>query len=262
MGRSKRRARHEAAPAREGEPTKHVEKMEHHPFHAALAGVKAAPARRPEAPKVARKPPPDVIRRPARPEERLVRHDYDDRMAFREAFAGVRPLGQAPGKAPGKKAPPRKKAPPTRIEPQKREEADEEVRARLDALVAGGVRFEVQRGGDGEVRGRQKGAHASHLAHLGAGFVPQATLDLHGLRAEAAARAVVSFVRDSWRQGKRQVLIIHGRGSGSAAGVPVLKEVVVDSLTASGASSVVLAFASAPRSLGGVGALAVRLGER
>ena len=80
--------------------------------------------------------------------------------------------------------------------------------------------------------------------------------------AEAAARAVVRFVRDSHASGKKNVLIIHGRGNGSLRGLAVLKDVVVDALTESGASRLVLAFSSAPRRLGGVGALAVRLGER
>src|SRR5690606_14976326 len=175
-----------------------------------------------------------------------------------EAFAGVRPLGE---QAVARRSS-RKKAPPPRVEPPKRAEADEEVRSRLDALVSGGVRFDVQREPDGEVRGRRQGAHVSHLSSLGEGFVPQATLDLHGMRAEAAGRAVVTFVRESHRSGKRNVLIIHGRGNGSALGVSVLKDVVLDALTGSGASTHVLAFASAPRALGGVGALAVRLGER
>jgi DNA-nicking Smr family endonuclease len=258
MGRSKRRARPEA-PVAGAEPTAHVEKMEHHPFAAALRGVTGAPPKPkvPAARSSARAPSPDA-RRDEPAEDAVTRHRYDDRMAFREAIAGVRPLGARAGA----RHTPKKKAPKPRVEPPKRVEADEEVRKRLDALVGGGVRFEVRHDAEGVVIGRRRGAHASHVSSLAEGFVPQATLDLHGMRAEVAVRAVVSFVRESFRLGKRNVLIIHGRGHHSVGGVSVLKDAVVDALTASGASSKVLAFASAPRALGGVGALAVRLGER
>ena len=260
MARSRRRPPGEAPEPRD-EPTKHVEKMEHNPFAAALRGVRVE-AKKPAPPKAPPKrpepPAPRVERRAKATDDPIARYDYDDRMAFREAFAGVRPLGATP--------PRRKKAavaaPKVRVEPPKRTEADEEVRARLDALVAGGVRFEVRRESDGTIVGRRQGAHVSHLQHLSSGFVPEATLDLHGMRAEVAARAVVSFIRESYQLGKRHVLVIHGRGHGSAGGSPVLKEVVIDALTESGASSKVLAFTSAPRNLGGLGALAVRLGER
>jgi DNA-nicking Smr family endonuclease len=234
--------------------------MEHNPFAAALRGVTAAPGKPKAPPKREPKPrPPGVtVRRPEPKGDGIARHGYDDRMAFREAFAGVRPLGEPAGP----RRSPKNKAPKARVEPAKRAEADEEVRARLDALVAGGQRFDVDRGSDGVVTGRRQGAHPSHLESLREGFVPHATLDLHGMRAEVAARAVVNFVRESFQKGRRNLLIIHGRGNGSVGGASVLREVVVDALTGSGASSKVLAFTSAPKAMGGVGALAIRLGER
>jgi DNA-nicking Smr family endonuclease len=261
MGRSRRRTPKHEPPVERPEPTTHVEKMDHHPFAAALRGVTAAPPKRaPKAP-ASRAPAPKAAASPsrsARAEGGISRHAYDDRMAFREAYAGVRPLAERSGARHS----PKKRAPKERVEPPKRVEADEEVRRRLDALVSGGFQFEVRRHEDGGVTGRRKDAHLSNVASLSEGFVPQATLDLHGMTAEVAARAVVSFVRESLRLGKRNVLVIHGRGHGSAGGVGVLGDAVVDALTESGASSSVLAFASAPRVLGGVGALAIRLGER
>jgi DNA-nicking Smr family endonuclease len=259
MGRSRRRTPRTEAKEAPVEPSTHVEKMEHHPFAAALQGVTAAPPKPKSAPKSPAPRARAVSPSPAPPpREGIVRHGYDDRMAFREAYAGVRPLGERTGARHS----PKKRAPKERVEPPKRVEADEAVRQRLDALVAGGTRFEVRQDADGAVSARRKGAHASHLASLAEGFVPQATLDLHGMTAEVATRAVVSFVRESFRLGKRNVLVIHGRGHGSAGGVGVLGDAVVDALTESGASASVLAFASAPRVLGGLGALAIRLGER
>lgn len=88
---------------------------------------------------------------------------------------------------------------------------------------------------------------------------PQATLDLHGRRAAASHDALVRFVTNAVTTGKTCVLIIHGRGHHSASDGPVLKSLVVEVLSSAELQPLVLAFASAPRSLGGQGATLVRL---
>ena len=84
---------------------------------------------------------------------------------------------------------------------------------------------------------------------------PEATLDLHGLRAEEVAPALERFLSASRRQGLRKVLIIHGKGKHSV-GAPVLSGLVRGHLERSrhaGASG------PADRSLGGSGAVWVAL---
>lgn len=175
-----------------------------------------------------------------------------DRIAWYDAYAGVKPIGGKRRAVPGERAPERRAAPPT-------SPADDEARDRLAALVAGGVRFELERADD-EIRGRRAGAPGSVAAALQKkGVVPEATLDLHGLRAEDAERDTVRFVRAQHRRGARRVCIVHGKGLHSDGGVGVLRDRVVHALTEGGAAPVVRAFASAPAHLGGTGALVVEL---
>ena len=148
----------------------------------------------------------------------------DDRIAWHDAFSGVRPLSGAKDRARGRVAP----TPPAPAPSL----GDEEARARLAALVAGGVRFDVVRDGD-EVRGRRAGS-------------------------SEAEREVVRFLRAEQRRGMRRVLIVHGKGLHSDAGA-VLSDVVVRAITEGGAAPVVQAFVTASNALGGSGALLIEL---
>lgn len=137
--------------------------------------------------------------------------------------------------------------------------ADEEARARLGALVAGGVRFEIERE-DELVRGRRVGTPPSVDAELGRrGVAPEGILDLHGKSGAEAERAVVRFVRARQRRGARRLCIVHGKGKHSEGGLGVLRERVIHALTEGGAAPVVLAFSTASQELGGSGALVVQL---
>ena len=251
-------------------PRSHQEKMEHNPFSAALSNLKVEKKAKPK-PEQRRAPRQEPLA--ARPREapagrgavegaarsnELGHHSYDDRVSFREAMRGVKPLGEAPPKRKHKRAPEVRRG---RIEPEKRKEADADAMAQLDALVQPEHRFRFEKDG-GFVRALREGAHASHLGALAEGFVPEASLDLHGLRGDDAEREILRFIRAKHQEGRRQLLIIHGRGRGSAGGAGVLGGVVTDTLSRTGLSKIVLAFASAPRHLGGEGAIVVRLGER
>ena len=79
-----------------------------------------------------------------------------------------------------------------------------------------------------------------------------AQLDLHGMTREQARPALVSFIASSQTFGTRCVCIIHGKGYGSAQGEPVLAVRVRQWLKQLPAVS---AFAAAPPSYGGSGAL-------
>jgi DNA-nicking Smr family endonuclease len=90
-------------------------------------------------------------------------------------------------------------------------------------------------------------------------YVPADRYDLHGFTANAASAAVKEFLDTSRRRGHRCVCIVHGRGLRSPGGVAVLKTLVRALLRSHGA---VLAFADAPRSDGGSGAVYLLLRRR
>ncbi len=79
---------------------------------------------------------------------------------------------------------------------------------------------------------------------------PDAILDLHGFRAEAARAQLLGFVESGFERGRKCLLIIHGKGSG------VLKELVWQTLEH---YDKVLMFFAPPPSLGGDGAIIVKL---
>jgi len=122
-------------------------------------------------------------------------------------------------------------------------------------------RFRVEHSGD-RVSGLVEGRRPRTLVRLrGGAFAVERRLDLHGFTAAAARAEVEATVERAWRQGRRCLLLIHGRGLRSAAG-PVLKERLPEWLTAAPAARRVLAFTSAPDHLGGSGALLVLLRVR
>jgi DNA-nicking Smr family endonuclease len=90
-------------------------------------------------------------------------------------------------------------------------------------------------------------------------FALEAHLDLHGLDRHEAKSAVRDFIERARSEGRRCVLLVHGRGLGSKEGVPVLKERLREWLTRGGIGRKVLAFASARPCDGGTGALYVLL---
>lgn len=87
----------------------------------------------------------------------------------------------------------------------------------------------------------------------------QGHLDLHGLTVAEAREVVERFVVESFRAGRRCVLLIHGRGLNSKDQTPVLKERLKSWLAHGRIGKVVLAFATARPCDGGAGALYVLL---
>jgi DNA-nicking Smr family endonuclease len=121
----------------------------------------------------------------------------------------------------------------------------------------------VEREGNGIVLGRRRSTHSSILATLeDPKLEVEAECDLHGHTAREAEREVHRFVRESQQSGKRWVLIIVGRGLHSPGGKGTLKTHIVDVLSTRAPARFVLAFRTAPRHMGGVGALIARLVDR
>ncbi|MBK7949544.1 MAG: Smr/MutS family protein [Deltaproteobacteria bacterium] len=84
-------------------------------------------------------------------------------------------------------------------------------------------------------------------------------IDLHGTRVAEAKRLLARRIASARARGLRCVLVVHGRGRGSATNDAPLRDAVPDWLTRGETGRSVLAFAPAPRQQGGEGATMVLL---
>lgn len=133
------------------------------------------------------------------------------------------------------------------------------IDAYLRDLVDGIVPFDIA-DTDEYIEGAIQGFDRRVLRRLRRGeFALQGHIDLHGLTREEARTAVAKFIREAHDQGKRCVLIVHGRGLRSKDQIPVLKEKLKAWLTRGSIGTKVLAFASARPYDGGTGAVYVLL---
>lgn len=170
-----------------------------------------------------------------------------EREALQRAFADVKPLdGKArkrvmpPPENPSVPATTRGQAPQQPTEPLK-----------------------VEREGNGIVLGKRGSAHSSILDALeDPRLEVEAECDLHGHTVREAEREMLRFVRNCQQDGKRWVLIIVGKGLHSPGGKGTLKSQMVEALSKRAPSRFVLAFRTAPRHLGGTGAVVARLVDR
>ncbi len=92
-------------------------------------------------------------------------------------------------------------------------------------------------------------------------FSVQDYIDLHGLNVFAAREVFEDFLKKSVSEGKRTVLIVHGRGLSSPV-MPVLKNRICQWLTTGPWRKWVMAFASARSCDGSAGATYVLLRQR
>lgn len=129
----------------------------------------------------------------------------------------------------------------------------------LEALVSGEAPFDIS-DSDEFIEGRVAGLDPALVRKLRRGdFSVQAHLDLHGKSRAEAKGEVDAFLRRSREQGKRCVLLVHGRGLHSKDQVPVLKEALQSWLATARFGRHVLAFATARPADGGAGAVYVLL---
>jgi DNA-nicking Smr family endonuclease len=225
------------------------------PFKQALSGLKKEMDERAKVAaqaKSAPKPPPA----PVRPIKRGKSFPEDDATALSLAMHGVKRLDE---KGPG-----RVSANTPKLESRTAavatfgETAEDQARARLQALVAQDVRFRIQAERD-FVSGSRIDADARVVRELRRRTRASETLDLHGMTQRESNDAVVSFVRRCHSKGIDTVCIIHGKGQHSEAGLGVLRDTVIRALTETGAAPLVRAFVTAPEMLGGSGAVLVEL---
>jgi DNA-nicking Smr family endonuclease len=134
-----------------------------------------------------------------------------------------------------------------------------EAYAELADLVEGGGSFDIT-ATDEYIEGLAEGIDKRLLRKLRAGdYAVQAHLDLHGLTSDEARPEVEKFLLAAHADGRRCVLIIHGRGHNSKEGIPVLKERLKVWLTRGRIGRGVLAFCTARATDGGAGAVYVLL---
>ena len=139
-------------------------------------------------------------------------------------------------------------------------QTDNELNA-LCLLVETGQGFEVSQTpeymeahGPGVQPGICRRLHSGH-------FAIQDHVDLHGLTVPEAEETLNAFIRKAIGEGKRAVLVVHGRGL-SSPGEPVLKNCVYRWLTTGRWMRYVIALTSARGCDGGAGATYVLLRRR
>jgi DNA-nicking Smr family endonuclease len=174
----------------------------------------------------------------------------DEAAILREAYAGVRPLGNATA---GHRMP----VVPEVHRAVVSEEA--EVLAALSDLVSGLGSFDLTETEE-YVEGARVGLDPRLLSRLRRGeFAVQDHLDLHGMIQPDAKQALREFIIKAVGKGIRTVLVVHGRGLGSPGGRPILKRATAQWLSHGEIGAHVHAFASARPQDGGAGAMYVLL---
>ena len=217
----------------------------HNPFHdlkeqLRTVGTTPLPASTPPAPAAAARPVP--------PSEAVAQQD---KTLFLAEMAGVTPLRKDPrGRVDKSQAPTSRALYAT----------DElEALADLRDLVEGRGAFTIQYT-DEYMEGIAPGVDQRLAQRLHRGdFAVQAHIDLHGQTVEEAKAVVDRFLTSAYMAGQRCVRLIHGRGLNSKDNRPVLKEQVRIWLSHGRLSRLVLAFATAPVTDGGAGAVYVLL---
>lgn len=150
-------------------------------------------------------------------------------------------------------------APVAPIVVRRRVDDEAEVYAELADLVEGAGPFDIS-ATDEYIEALGPGIDKRLLRKLKAGdYALQSHLDLHGLNSEEARIEVDTFLTKARADGRRCVLIIHGRGHNSKDGVAVLKERLQVWLTRGRIGRGVLAFCTARPVDGGAGAVYVLL---
>ena len=172
----------------------------------------------------------------------------DDSRLFREAMADVDPLRHDRSRVVADET----GVKPVAIPAQRR--ADE--RAVLSELATANYDPRLHEHGT-ELQFLRSGYKAKVLKDLRRGrFSVEGNLDLHGMNAAQAKRAVADFIVDAVARKIACVRIVHGKGHRSPRGEPVIKPLLAEWLAHHDA---VIAYCSAPQHDGGTGAVYVAL---
>ena len=212
------------------------------PFNNPFSGVKLPAAPAAPAPEKTRKEEPPPRREPSQlTEEEL----------WTVAVDGTKPLEDRSGRVKPRREPLSVARP--ELDP------DLEAYDELRALVTGEVPFDVA-DSDEFIEGHARGLDPRVVKRLRRGeFAVQGHVDLHGLLKDEAKSELEMFLSRSRQQGRRCVLVVHGRGLHSKDQVPVLKEALKRWMNTARFSRHVLGFSTARPHDGGLGAIYVLL---
>ncbi|MEX2499615.1 MAG: Smr/MutS family protein [Wenzhouxiangellaceae bacterium] len=170
--------------------------------------------------------------------------DKDDFELFRESVGSVRRIRSTRAEAERE----RLRATPRMREADERRVVDELAEARP-------FDYELETGE--ELLWLRPGLQNRILTRLKRGYWSvQDEIDLHQMNTEAATRSIRIFIDEALSTGKRCIKIIHGKGLRSGPAGPRLKTIAARVLSRHAS---VLAFASAPPTDGGTGAVYVLL---
>lgn len=198
------------------------------------------------APEKAAAPPPP----PKKPVKSA--READDDLLFLEAMADVQRFKQKAAAATP--APAEKSKAPTRSERD-----EEEQRVFMQAIEA--LRMDVRFSDQFPEEESSRPTPVNRLRQLRRGGIRvDLQLDLHGLTRDEALENLDRFVKGAYNRGQKGVLVITGKGNNSP-GEPVLKAAVTGWLREQG-KQMVAEFVSAPREMGGSGAIVVFLKEK
>ncbi|MBG0789368.1 MAG: Smr/MutS family protein [Desulfovibrionaceae bacterium] len=169
---------------------------------------------------------------------------------FLNAMQGVKRMDGSTGRqiAPKPKTPAQ-----TPVSPE------DEARRDLERFIRGEIEFELEYTDEFQY-GYVRGLDIKTFQQLKSGSLSVAAhLDLHGMTSDQAQESLLFFIRESYLQGHRCVLVVTGRGRNSPGGQSVLKSETGTWLTKDPLRRVVLAYCTAQPKDGGAGAVYVLL---
>lgn len=185
-------------------------------------------------------------------EKKIVEENPDeaeDEVAFLSAMQGVEEI-----KGSGRQVAPETKVnKPTMVDPEEQAKKD------LKSFIRGDIEFELEYTEE-YMYGYVRGLDIKTFQRLKAGALSvEAHLDLHGMNTDQAKESLLFFIRESYLQGHRCVLVVTGRGHNSPGGQAILRRETESWLTHEPLKRVVLSFCTAQPKDGGAGALYVLL---
>jgi DNA-nicking Smr family endonuclease len=183
------------------------------------------------------------------PEEKVnPESDPEAEEIFMAAMQGVQRMDGVSGR----------KVPPA-VAPAPAQPLEEDTANGLDRFMRGDIEFELEYT-DEFMYGYVRGLDIKIFQRLKAGSLSVAAhLDLHGMTSDQARDSLLFFIRESYLQGHRCVLLVTGRGRNSPGGRPILRTEAESWLTKEPLRRAVLAFCTAQPKHGGAGALYVLL---
>lgn len=177
----------------------------------------------------------------------------DDNTLFTSAMSGVERLDPDRGRQVAEKPVP---PDPLQVDPEGF------GKKQFQKFMRGEIEFDLEYT-DEYMQGHVKGLDSKIFRQLKAGNLSvEAHMDLHGMNAEQAYEHLLFFMRESYLQGYRCLLVITGRGKNSPGGQSVLKQAARDWLTKEPLRKIVLGFCTALPKHGGAGALYVLLRKK